>query len=510
MRAQEFVTEQQADDFEGFQEAVYSWMANEATPEDMSLILNSPYSEKFRRPPAGISKLYRAIFPRDRDLNTIKSRSEIVAFATRIQGAIEFVHTLGLDYDSPDARWVIIGKPFNAADFLLDFSAMAQHYGLDEGLEEYEVWMRGTPQYRSANKKEVVLTSEQADMSEAAEPRGGIDVEHHEDAEQPNIVWITATTHGRELGRVKFLRQGDRAVALDLAVKPQYQGQGIARIMYDYAKELGYKILRSSEQTDAGAGFWDKHRGTQEVWEEKTEEIKSPGKLRTDDIDKNISSNQVHKKIRAQDFVTEYSDISPGIEKYLKKRGYRLLGQGVDQMAFLEPGTGHVLKIFGTQCDDNGGTPALSPDQKMFRFWANYCAKNQDNPYLPRIYGWETFVFNTYDDECLYLQIKTEKLSPIRGEFEDFFEEMANYAEQVSWEKFADDMSDDPYGPISLESWKKLTSDPASTKRIKKLYQTMAELAKIGRQRGYSWDLHSDNIMQRSDGTPVISDPWVI
>jgi hypothetical protein len=146
----------------------------------------------------------------------------------------------------------------------------------------------------------------------------------------------------------------------------------------------------------------------------------------------------------------------------------------------------------------------------MFRFWANYCAKNQDNPYLPRIYGWETVVFNTYDDDCLYLQIKTEKLSPIRGEFEDFFEEMANYADQVPWEKFADDLSDDPYGPITPKSWKKLTSDPASTKRIKKLYQTMAELARIGRQRGYSWDLHSDNIMQRSDGTPVISDPWVI
>jgi GNAT superfamily N-acetyltransferase len=103
--------------------------------------------------------------------------------------------------------------------------------------------------------------------------RGGIDVEHHEDAEQPNIMWITASTHGRELGRVKFLRKGDRAVALDLAVKPEYQGQGIAKIMYDYAKEIGYRILRSAEQTDAGHGFWDKYRGEQGVWESELDEV---------------------------------------------------------------------------------------------------------------------------------------------------------------------------------------------------------------------------------------------
>jgi hypothetical protein len=103
--------------------------------------------------------------------------------------------------------------------------------------------------------------------------RDGIDVEHHEDAEQPNIMWIRASTHGRELGRVKFLRKDDRAVALDLAVKPEYQGQGIAKIMYDYAKELGYRVLRSADQTAAGAGFWDKYRGEQGVWEAELDEV---------------------------------------------------------------------------------------------------------------------------------------------------------------------------------------------------------------------------------------------
>jgi len=54
----------------------------------------------------------------------------------------------------------------------------------------------------------------------------------------------------------------------DLKVDERYQGQGIARIMYDYAKSKGYEIHRSYDQTDAGAGFWNKHRGEEvRVWE---------------------------------------------------------------------------------------------------------------------------------------------------------------------------------------------------------------------------------------------------
>lgn len=55
----------------------------------------------------------------------------------------------------------------------------------------------------------------------------------------------------------------------ELEVVDKYQGQGIARVMYDYVKNKGYKIVRSYDQTDAGKGFWDKHRGEEvRVWEE--------------------------------------------------------------------------------------------------------------------------------------------------------------------------------------------------------------------------------------------------
>jgi hypothetical protein len=71
------------------------------------------------------------------------------------------------------------------------------------------------------------------------------------------------------LGHVTFYIGDDRELdPQDLWVNEKYQGQGIARVMYDYVKKLGYKIVRSWDQTDAGSGFWDKHRGQDvRVWE---------------------------------------------------------------------------------------------------------------------------------------------------------------------------------------------------------------------------------------------------
>jgi GNAT superfamily N-acetyltransferase len=73
------------------------------------------------------------------------------------------------------------------------------------------------------------------------------------------------------LGSVAFnIHDNNELDPQDLKVDERYQGQGIARAMYDYAKSKGYKIHRSYDQTDAGKGFWDKHRGEDErVWEEE-------------------------------------------------------------------------------------------------------------------------------------------------------------------------------------------------------------------------------------------------
>jgi predicted GNAT family acetyltransferase len=79
------------------------------------------------------------------------------------------------------------------------------------------------------------------------------------------------STWGNELGHVTFNIGDDKELdPQDLFVKDKFRGQGIAKTMYDFVKSKGYKIQRSWDQTDAGSGFWDKHRGEDvRVWEDK-------------------------------------------------------------------------------------------------------------------------------------------------------------------------------------------------------------------------------------------------
>jgi predicted GNAT family acetyltransferase len=102
--------------------------------------------------------------------------------------------------------------------------------------------------------------------------RSGVDLEVTELPDEDQIL-ITATSHGKTLGRVYFDIFDSQLVAADAEVASEYRGQGIAAIIYDYAKELGWEVVRSGRQTDAGAGFWDKHRPKQDVWESTADDI---------------------------------------------------------------------------------------------------------------------------------------------------------------------------------------------------------------------------------------------
>ena len=141
------------------QESLENWMEMYSTPQDIQTILSSSESAPFKKPP-NIQWLYRAIVPKDRDINSIKSTGQVVAFATDMQGAINFIRTLEIQDD-----WVIIRKPFNPSDFLLDFTGMyeavAQGAHSDRYVKEHEVWMKPTLKYTSAKKNEIVYSSKE-------------------------------------------------------------------------------------------------------------------------------------------------------------------------------------------------------------------------------------------------------------------------------------------------------------------------------------------------------------
>ena len=106
------------------------------------------------------------------------------------------------------------------------------------------------------------------------------DDEYVDDDDTDNqTIYVKAFANGRELGHVLFTidydGQGMILEPQDLEVDERFQGQGIAATMYDYVKSKGYRIRRSGQQTDAGAGFWNKHRPEQNVWEQGVAEART-------------------------------------------------------------------------------------------------------------------------------------------------------------------------------------------------------------------------------------------
>jgi len=115
--------------------------------------------------------------------------------------------------------------------------------------------------------KEVLqnIEEDQQGMAEDVENFNGIDVAMEIEGDE---IMVRATAGGRELGHVLFVEEGEYLMPQDLEVDERFQGQGIAAAMYDYVKSKGYRIRRSGQQTDAGAGFWGKHRPEQNIWEQ--------------------------------------------------------------------------------------------------------------------------------------------------------------------------------------------------------------------------------------------------
>lgn len=81
---------------------------------------------------------------------------------------------------------------------------------------------------------------------------------------------LKAFTKEGPVAFVKFVKENKDLYPQNLWVNDEFRNRGIAKSMYDFLKKEGYVINRSHDQTKAGSGFWDKHRGEdQYVWEEE-------------------------------------------------------------------------------------------------------------------------------------------------------------------------------------------------------------------------------------------------
>lgn len=187
--------------------------------------------------------------------------------------------------------------------------------------------------------------------------------------------------------------------------------------------------------------------------------------------------------------ITEASDIPHEFRTHLEERGYKFLGAGVDQIAFLSPNGKSVFKIFGT------GGESLSKDQKMFLKWVKFCHNNSDNQFLPK-FGRIKQV--TIDGKIYYAM------------FQELLHKKWHIIEMVLLIDAVNAFPD--YYPPSVKRKAEGVKADLEGKGIdvEKLLSTLSRLTSIGKGSDYVNDIHEDNIMVRADGTPVIIDPWTV
>jgi len=201
-----------------------------------------------------------------------------------------------------------------------------------------------------------------------------------------------------------------------------------------------------------------------------------------------------------------------GIRKELHNKGYRYLGGGIDKQAYLEPGTGQVLVVFGYSKWAKGGSD-FSVDQRMFVDWAKYCKKNQANPHLPRFSDWASFDYQGKR----YLQIRMEPLQELPDRLKMLvadLEEVAKYSKsnpKTAYKKIATFANHNllDAGEIDDLDHKEVVKRLGGEQAANALLKTVYDVKKFGKQHGFNIDLHGGNYMQRADGTIVVNDPFV-
>ena len=212
--------------------------------------------------------------------------------------------------------------------------------------------------------------------------------------------------------------------------------------------------------------------------------------------------------MRVEEIIAE-AQFDPEIKKILLDKGYKYLGKGVDQMAFLEPDGSAVLKIYGTT---PGYIGRLTTKQKSFKTFYDAIKRDPTNEFLPEIYDYKMFEFGK--PPMVYLEIKMERLSKFKGGAEGWNFLLANMASNVKnyvpVNKYIKSLEDEIEKGQRVRHGLERLIIHLGTEGLRKMYKTIFNLYQLAKYNGYKLDLHDGNFMIDSDGNPVITDPfWV-
>jgi hypothetical protein len=219
-----------------------------------------------------------------------------------------------------------------------------------------------------------------------------------------------------------------------------------------------------------------------------------------------------------EEIIDEYDDAHPAskqITAKLKSLGYKLLGSGIEATVWSK-NEASVIKILMPV--DPGGDPN-SADETFLAFY-EFCQSNPST-HLPKfidIGGKHHTVFEL--NGVPYRQIAMEKLAPIKhGTFEEamvwIMSDMADEDYYENWDSFTTHILEADWSSIESpigERMPDLILEKMRNKGFRDyyggLFMTMRNLYETGRQNRLGWDCHTENVMQRRDGTLVVVDPW--
>ena len=216
--------------------------------------------------------------------------------------------------------------------------------------------------------------------------------------------------------------------------------------------------------------------------------------------------------MKINDILTEDSmrdQMHDQVATKLEKAGYTELGSGAEAIVWTKD-SGSVIKIILPEDETN--------DQAVntFKLFIDFCISNSQYDNLPRIK--EVNDSGTQFLKKLGLEFVTmERLQPINnGSFEEAMVWILSdlSANKITWEQAWEQINDERtwenYSEMDPTSILKIIDqlDPKDKLEYEVLFKLMTLLYHKGRINKMGWDLHTENVMQRSDGTLVIIDPW--
>ena len=212
-------------------------------------------------------------------------------------------------------------------------------------------------------------------------------------------------------------------------------------------------------------------------------------------------SQRAHCQGRKKANEAQMDEVGKFINAALKKAGYEFIGKGYDAQVWMKD-EGTVVKILMPEAQEN---EAIESFKDFYKFVKSNPSVNL--PVFKKVDGREVFKFTIKGKP--FMQFGMEQLYPIKeGSLDEWVVWMMAdlSAKGMDWASAKNDMMAER-GKFAKEFG---AQNDSKMNEYKSLYDTLTKLYKAGMKKGYGWDPHTENVMRRSDGTLVITDPWSV